>query len=151
MSYDNSMRLGRAVVAWLPAIIWMAFIFYLSAQSRPLGEKPSPTFAYVAHLGEYAVLAVLLFWAQLARGSWKGNLALGLALSFLLSAAYAASDEWHQSFVSGRDASPLDFGTDVAGAAVALLVIGRWGQPFLWRQVKYRRIVFPADPKHDRP
>ena len=109
MSYHNYMRLTRLVTSWLPAIIWMAFIFYLSAQSRPLGETPSPAFSYVAHFGEYAVLALLLFWAQLSRGSWKGNLLLGLALSFALSVVFAASDEYHQSFVSGRDASPLDF------------------------------------------
>jgi VanZ family protein len=150
MSYDHYMRFKRLAVAWLPAIIWMAFIFYLSAQSRPIGRTPSPALAYVAHFGEYAILAFLLFWAQLSRGSWKGRLALGLAIAFVVSALYAASDEYHQSFVQGRDASPLDFTADVLGAAFALAVIGRWGQPFLWRQVRYRRTVLPADPKHDR-
>jgi len=151
MSYHHYMQLKRLAVAWLPAIIWMAFIFYLSAQSRPMRGALSPALSYAAHFGEYAILAFLLFWAQLSRGSWKGRLFLGLAVGFVLSALYAASDEYHQSFVQGRDASPLDFTADVLGAAFALAVIGRWGQPFLWRQVRYRRTVLPADPKRDRP
>jgi len=151
MSYHNYMRLRRLAAAWPPAIIWMALIFYLSAQSRPLGKTPAPALSYAAHFGEYAVLALLLFWAQLSRGSWKGKLRLGLALSFAVSVLFAASDEYHQSFVWGRTASWLDFGADALGAAVALAVIGRWGHSFLWRQVRYRRTVLPADPRHGRP
>ena len=151
MSYHDYMRLRRLAVAWLPAIVWMGLIFYLSAQPRPLAKTPSPALAYVAHFGEYAALAFLLFWAQLSRGSWKGNLRLGLALSFVASILFAASDEYHQSFVAGRDASWLDFATDAVGAAFALAVIGRWGHSFLWRQVRYRRTVLPADPRRGRP
>jgi VanZ family protein len=151
MPYHDYMRMRRLAVAWLPAIIWMALIFYLSAQSRPFGKTPSPAFSYVAHFCEYAVLAFLLFWAQLSRGSWNGKLRTGLALSFVLSVLFAASDEYHQSFVSGRTASWLDFATDAAGAAFALAVIGRWGHSFLWRQVRYRRTVLPADPRRGRP
>ena len=150
MAYTDHMRLRRLAVAWLPAVIWMAFIFYLSAQSQPLGRTPSLAVSYVAHFLEYALLALLFFWAQLSRGSWKGKIALGLALSLALSVLYAASDEYHQSFVAGRTASWLDFGTDALGAAVALAVIGRWGQPFLWRQVRYRRTVLPVDPRRGR-
>jgi VanZ family protein len=151
MSYHDHMRLRRLAVAWLPAIIWMGLIFYLSARSRPLEQAPFPALSYVAHFCEYAVLAFLFFWAQLARGSWKGKLRLSLAISFVLSAFFAASDEYHQSFVPGRDASLLDFAADAVGAAVALAVIGRWGHSFLWRQVRYRRTVLPADPRRGRP
>ncbi len=151
MPYHDYMRMRRLAVAWLPAIIWMALIFYLSAQSWPLGKTPSPALSYVAHFCEYAVLAFLLFWAQLSRGSWNGNLRTGLALSFALSVLFAATDEYHQSFVSGRTASWLDFATDAGGAAFALAVIGRWGHSFLWRQVRYRRTVLPADPRRGPP
>ena len=146
-----SMKIRQIAVAWLPAVLWMAFIFYLSAQSRPLGKTPSTAFSYAAHFGEYAVLAFLLFWAQLSRGSWKGRVTLSLAISFILATLYGASDEFHQSFVPGRDASPLDFAVDAAGAAFALILIGRWGQAFLWRQVRYRRTVLPAGPRRGRP
>lgn len=145
-----SMKIRQIAVAWLPAVLWMAFIFYLSAQSRPLRTPPTGL-SYVAHFCEYAVLAFLLFWAQLSRGSWKGRLALSLAISFILATLYGASDEFHQSFVAGRDASVLDFAADAAGAAFALIIIGRWGHDFLWRQVRYRRTVLPAGPRRGRP
>jgi len=151
MLYPDCMRLRRLAAAWLPAIIWMALIFYLSAQSRPLGKTPSPALSYVAHFCEYAVLAFLLSWAHLSQGSWKGKLRVGLAISFILSVIFAASDEYHQSFVSGRTASWLDFGIDAAGSAFAVAVIDRWGHSCLWRQVRYRRTVLPADPKRGPP
>jgi VanZ family protein len=150
MPYDDYMRSGRVIVAWLPAIIWMSLIFYLSAQSQPLGRTPSPALSYAVYLGEYAVLAVLLFWAQVSGGSWRGRIRLSLALSFVFCVLFAASDEFHQRFVSGRDASWLDFLADVAGSAASLAVIGRWGHLFLWRQVQYRRKVLPADPRRGR-
>jgi len=151
MSYHDYMRMRRLAVGWLPAIIWTALIFYLSAQSRPLGKTPSPAFSYVAHFSEYAVLATLLFWAQLSGSGWRGNLRLGLVLSFVLSVLFAASDEYHQSFVAGRDASWVDFAVDTLGAVLALAVIGRWTRSFRWRQALYRRKALPADPKPGPP
>ena len=76
----------------------------------------------VGHLSEYAVLALLVLRAarlslrQLVSGwSWR---AAGAALA--ISAAYAATDEIHQSFVPGRTASAADVGIDTAGAVAAL-------------------------------
>jgi VanZ family protein len=39
----------------------------------------------------------------------------------LLATAYGVSDEYHQSFVPGRDASVRDVGSDFAGAALGAL------------------------------
>jgi VanZ family protein len=141
----------RRLATWLPVLAWMSVIFYLSAQSRPLEKTPSTALSYVAHFTEYAVLAFLLFWAQLFGNGWKGNLRVALALSLVVSALFAASDEYHQSFVPGRDASFLDFLTDCFGAAVALTVTGRWAGWFLWRRGRYPQKALPADPKRDPP
>lgn len=43
-----------------------------------------------------------------------------LALAWALTALYAASDEFHQSFVPGRMASPLDVLIDAIGAFLGL-------------------------------
>jgi VanZ family protein len=50
-------------------------------------------------------------------------------LALLLVALYAASDEFHQLFVSSRDAAVHDVLIDTAGGAASLLalwIIGRW-------------------------
>jgi VanZ family protein len=49
-----------------------------------------------------------------------------MVLAFVASVAYAVFDEWHQSFVAGRNASFSDVIVDVIGAALMLLVIGGW-------------------------
>ena len=84
-----------------------------------------------AHLTEYAVFALLL-WRALRKPvkndprpwSWhKARLAL------LIVALYAASDEFHQSFVPTRTALVSDVFVDTAGGAAGLLalwIIGRW-------------------------
>ncbi len=51
----------------------------------------------------------------------SAELAAGTAL--LLSIVYAAADEVHQLFVSGRSGSPVDVMIDTAGALLALVVL----------------------------
>ena len=78
-----------------------------------------------AHLSAYAVLVVLCYRA-VARGrqqplhSWNWTTA---AISLLLSMAYAAGDEFHQSFIPSRGASVRDVMIDTCGAVIALSVI----------------------------
>jgi len=91
----------------------MALIFYLSAQPSVGPELPAWT-RVVAHFTEYFALAALWIWA-LAPGMGRRALAVGFAIAVL----YAISDEWHQSFVEGRDSDPLDVLVDTLGAITA--------------------------------
>lgn len=99
----------------LAPLAWMAVIFYFSSQS-----DPSPgigNFGHVvAHFTEYAILATLWVWALLP--GLGGLRALGAAAAICV--VYAISDEWHQSFVAGRDSDPVDVLVDSAGVAFAL-------------------------------
>lgn len=74
----------------------------------------------IAHFVEYAGLgAVLLLVA-----AWRSRVAaLGAVLAFAGGIAYAASDEFHQRFVDGRDASLRDLAFDAAGLAFAIVLI----------------------------
>ena len=78
-----------------------------------------------AHLAEYAVLALLL-WRALRKPPkpdappWRWSEA-GLVLA--LVALYAASDEFHQTFVPSRQGCVSDVLLDTAGGALALLVL----------------------------
>lgn len=92
----------------------MGFIFFLSSQPH-LPRYPSPLIDLllkkVAHLCEYAVLAILLHRAMGGESDWRALLIGGL---------YAASDEFHQSFVSGRSAELLDLAFDILGVVLGL-------------------------------
>jgi len=128
----------RFLKYWLPVLVWMICVFIgstdlLSAEhtSRFIGpflrwfapEVSEATVASVqmvvrkcAHLTEYAILAVLLCRAfRQHRGR-----AFGIVL--IISALYAALDEFHQSFVATRTASPWDVMIDSAGALIGLLL-----------------------------
>jgi VanZ family protein len=138
---------------WLPALIWMALIFSASSDansfahsSRIIGpllhwlfpQMPDDTLHLIvllvrkcAHLTEYAVLALLL-WRALRKPMkndprpWIWREA---RLALLIVALYAASDEFHQSFVPTRTAQVSDVFIDTAGGAASLLalwIIGRW-------------------------
>jgi len=75
----------------------------------------------LAHFGEYALLLAL--WLRALRSRLTLDRALGLA--YALTVSYAASDEYHQTFVSGRVGTWRDVLIDAAGALAVALVIRR--------------------------
>jgi Predicted integral membrane protein len=96
---------------WLPVLVWAGVIFALSSipsLSSGLGAWDT-VLRKGAHMTEYAILACLLVRAT-ASSAW----AFGLAV------AYAATDEFHQTFVHGRHGSPIDVGIDAVGALIGL-------------------------------
>ncbi len=114
---------------WLPPVLWMGVIFIVSAQPI-LPHYPDTLLDLIlkkaAHMIEYGILAFLL-WRALSRG--RGTLSWSaLVTAFVVSVLYAASDEYHQSFVPGRNGTPVDVGIDAVGALVALLVVGSLGK-----------------------
>ena len=97
----------------------MGLIFYLSAQEQVGPDLPAFTWV-IAHFSEYALLAALWVWA-LAPALGRRAFVAAAAISIL----YAASDEFHQSFIPGRDSSLLDLAIDALGVAVAVAVLSR--------------------------
>jgi VanZ family protein len=120
------------VISWLPPAAWAALIFWLS--SMP-GLSSGLAFDFLlrkaAHITEYFILTLLLVRAF--RRTWRsaGPCQAGLS-SFRLAAypalivlLYAFSDEFHQSFVVGRNCSLTDVLIDAAGIVVCVLVVLR--------------------------
>lgn len=128
----------------MPAILWMTIIFLgstdmLSAEhtSRFLVPflrwlDPQISFATLnaiqfgirklGHLTEYAVLAMLL-WRALRSGTrWQMKISILFLVAALACAIFAASDEFHQSFVPSRTPSPRDVMIDICGAFLGLAV-----------------------------
>jgi VanZ family protein len=113
----------RRTDPWLPPLVLMAVIFAFSAQpdlNSGLGLIDTIGRKFV-HLGQYALLAFL--WWRALRTRVEGRRAALVA--FVVTALYAVSDEYHQSFVEGRSGSPIDWAIDCAGAALACLWLAR--------------------------
>jgi hypothetical protein len=112
-------------VRWGPLLLWMALIFWLSAQ--PVVPHPGRAVGlsdhlvdYVAHAALFCALALWAWWALGGRGLAAGRrigMAAGLAL------LYALSDEAHQALVPGRFATLPDLLADAAGIAAAALAL----------------------------
>jgi VanZ family protein len=103
---------------WLPPILMMAVIFAFSS----IPSKEMPNFGFWdllvkkgGHATGYGLLA-LSFWFALR---WDRR---WLWLAFVLTALYAGSDEFHQSFVPGRHPSIVDVGIDSVGAMITLAI-----------------------------
>lgn len=108
----------------------MGAIFALSSRSTipvPPGLAAELT-SIVGHLATYALLAALIWWALEPLGV-SAQRRFALAVSGAV--AYGLSDEWHQSFVPGRDASVLDIMVDGIGACGGLVLVRKvtWPHP----------------------
>jgi VanZ family protein len=108
--------LATRVNLWLPVLFWAGVIFAFSSVpglSTDLGTWDT-VLRTCAHLVEYAILGALL-----QRAFRREPLAV------LAGSAYAVTDELHQSFVGGRQGSPLDWVIDTVGVVAGVLLFAR--------------------------
>jgi VanZ family protein len=99
--------------------LWALVLFLLSAESQLppggwdlLGDK-------AAHGVAYAVFGATLAWGRIRSGGIPSR-----PLLLVLGILWALSDEWHQSFVPGREPSAWDLVADGVGLLVGLLGAG---------------------------
>lgn len=140
----------KKAAAWALCALWMAVIFFMSATPGDVSGAQSGTVTQIilravervageeaargidaealetvvrklAHMGEYAVLFLLLRRALALSGSRRPGLT-----ALAICAAYAAGDEFHQRFTPGRGPSPADVVIDTAGAMMG------WGLQSAW-------------------
>ena len=131
----------RYLKYWIPVFLWAIFIFWMStgifsSKNTVLIVEPILRFLVPSisqdmigvihkalrksgHIAEYFVLGLLLFRA-FSGGSKEVRIRRWVFSSLIVLLLYAASDEFHQSYVSTRTASPYDVGLDVLGGAIAL-------------------------------
>ncbi len=109
---------------WLPVIVVAALIFTLSSFSQ-LPSPPSGISDKHEHFTIYFLLGLTLVRA-LARGRLAGVTLPVAIIAALLVTLYGASDEFHQSFVPGRDSSVFDLAADGVGALGAAVLLLAW-------------------------
>ncbi|HXH87146.1 MAG TPA: VanZ family protein [Gaiellaceae bacterium] len=105
---------------WLAVLVWAGVIFAFSSVpdlGTGLGGWDF-VLRKIAHAVEFAILGALLLRA--VRRPWP---------AFALGVAYAISDEIHQHFVAGRQATPRDVLIDSVGVALGLLAWRRLSPP----------------------
>ncbi|HEY9677335.1 MAG TPA: VanZ family protein [Drouetiella sp.] len=127
MSTDNPSIYSKPAFRWLLVALWMCVIYAFSnqAHSGEITERllhgANVPIRKCAHMFEYAVLYWLVRWAAL--GIKRPTLIVPGFLAFCVTLLYAATDEWHQSFVPGRSAQPQDVAVDMAGAVIASFLV----------------------------
>lgn len=104
---------------WLPVIVWMGLIFFLSHQPNlksGLEDWLDFILRKIAHITEYGILTFLLI-----RALNQHNLTIKktLLISVFLAVFYAISDEYHQTFIFGRHGTIRDVGIDTIGILIA--------------------------------
>ncbi len=129
---------------WLPAIFWAVLISAASTDTFSESHTSSviiPILHWLfpgaspetlermhffirksAHFTEYFVFSVIL--VSPVRGEEKGWRLRWAILALAIAAGYSMLDEFHQSFVLSRTASPWDSLLDTTGAAAAQVVLG---------------------------
>jgi VanZ family protein len=107
------------IFRWLPAILLMAAIFIFSSfpsDSLPNFDIWDRIVKKGGHMVGYGSLAIS-FWFAMRNTKRRGLFA------WLLAILYAVSDEYHQYFVPGRQASVWDVLIyDNLGAAIGMLI-----------------------------
>lgn len=164
------MRAFLRTISIVLLVAWMALIFYLSSQPAEVSSETSGTVIEIiaekfypdfenlteaeqqeviesfqfaarktAHVCVYAVLGVLSLLALISYR--RLHMSTRVAISIVISALYAASDEYHQKFVEGRSAELRDLLLDIGGAVAGILltlllvrIISPW-----YRKVRYKK------------
>jgi len=160
VSYGKEIRRTDSVkrtFAWLLCAAWMGLIYIMSAMPGDVSGGQSGLIVdfllgavrlffgaetadvisadtigllvrKAAHMTEYAVLFLLYRRALALSGVRHPGV-----WALVMSACYAATDEWHQGFVADRNPSPADVCIDALGAAAA------WCAHTAWIRIKHGR------------
>lgn len=126
--------MGRWVWALGPVFCYGALIVYFSSRTT----LPSvPVWDKAAHFGQYAILGLLLSRAALMLTEGRRPFRAALYAAGVAT-AFGVTDEFHQYFVPGRDASLGDLLADGMGS-----VVGAGAYYLAWllvRRVRAERI-----------
>jgi VanZ family protein len=133
------------IIRYVPLFLWVGFIFFMSSSTGSMSEtsrfiRPFLEFLFpgapeetlrlyhgyirkLAHLVEYAILALLAFRSFTA-SSIPAMRRMRFVLPMAIVLCVAAADEFNQSFNARRTSSIWDVAIDAAGGITALVLAG---------------------------
>ncbi|MFH1428826.1 MAG: VanZ family protein, partial [Candidatus Margulisiibacteriota bacterium] len=136
--FGTIMRLLKFFLYWIPVIIYLIIIFFLSSRPAPEVIKQAPVFFSIkpVHLIEYGFMCLLFVFAlfktylewhnvghdrdrTLQDIPWRPILLLAISLTIFAGIA----DEVHQSFVPSRTGTFIDVITDTIAAVTTAGVV----------------------------
>ena len=157
--------LARRLTPWLPAIAWAILISWASTDMfsashtsqfiipalhglfpRASAETLDRLAFFIrksAHFTEYFAFSFLLLRA--IRGENRGWQLRWAIVALAIAAGYSALDEFHQSFVPSRTASPWDSLLDTTGAASAQVLLWIWFRFHARKSIDALEEVAPAE------
>ena len=118
----------KKVLRFIPAVVWMAFIYYSSSQTGDdvgsMMQIIQAVFPFIEdlnfmHFVTYFILAACFDFAfndYSRKSKYK-------VLIVLLCVLYGITDEIHQSFVGGRTPDIVDIRNDGIGALIFVLMV----------------------------
>lgn len=115
------------IVYWLPALVWMAVIFSFSQQPTLKASAidwQDFIIRKAAHVTEYFILTWLYLWPL--RRTRNLNHKSALILACLMALFYAATDEFHQTRILGREGRVRDVGIDSIGILLTVFAFRKW-------------------------
>jgi VanZ family protein len=156
------MNFKRLLKNWLPVMVWIGVIFLgstdlMSAEHTSRFIVPflrwikpdisAETLASIhfivrkcTHVGEYAILALLLLRAATLMPNSKRSIPILYVSIWGVCLFVAVTDEFHQTFVASRDAAATDVMIDSAGAIVGLLIGALFG---MTRSIRLEEASWP--------
>lgn len=140
-SWLIEMKVNKKFLHWIPVLIWMSIIFYLSHQPADESSQLSSGISAIllnvlsillpldlsyfhflvrkaAHFFAYFILGLFVFHALRKHKNVTASSRLWrvAGLAFTISVIYAISDELHQLFIPGRSCEIRDVIIDSFGA-----------------------------------
>jgi VanZ family protein len=140
------LRAPAPLIALLAAA-WAALIWWLSSHRVPTPARETFLGELISNLAHAPLFGLLGLWVaalvlrrELRDGvDWPDVGRVSALVVLALIGGWGALDEWHQSRVPGRDASPFDVLTDLVGAGMVLWVTAELGaggaDRALWRRL----------------
>ena len=111
----------KRIVRWMIVYLIGVAIFYFSSLSYPLGKDAGMGISsWILHFVEYSLLSASVYFAFSKENIFKNK----WLSTFLFVLMFAITDEVHQMFVAGRQASFFDIGIDVASGFLVAMFAG---------------------------
>jgi len=107
-------------------LLYCLFIYWLSSHSSIPAPMWFPYQDKLYHAGAYFILGALI-WTSLR--CWIQTPIILTLFTVFLGGLYGISDEWHQSFVPGREVSAEDWLADFIGVSMAVFFCKKYTKP----------------------